>query len=62
MHNPSLQVSDEDMEESFDTIFALIKDPYLQSYAEKYFSTESFYYSVEEVSSNRRLEITRLFL
>ena len=50
MHNPSLQVSDEDLSESFQQILNLVKDQSLRRHAEKYFSTESFYDSLEEVS------------
>ena len=49
MHNPSLQVDDESLAESFDTIFALLKDPRLRDQADKHFSTREFFKSLNEV-------------
>ena len=55
MHNPSLQVDDESLAESFDTIFALLKDSRLRDQADKHFSTREFFKSLNEVLTNYSL-------
>lgn len=52
MHNPNLQVDNNELDESFEYIFALVQDTYLQKHVEKFLSTENYYDSLQKVEGD----------
>ena len=49
MHNPSLTVDDNDMNENFQTVLDLFEDQYLSQHLEKHFTADEVHKSLNKV-------------